>query len=589
MKKYFTFGLIMSLVGGACFAEHPMITQLLQEKQAKMKKLESCQGTTKNLKIAGISTLGITAVGVGANIAEAVVLSNTKDDVKKAKDARDEQLKIKENRKNHQEFIEMCRTIDGLLSSDEMSCFRTCFDESEYNNLLALLQQEADLSCKTTLNTITEKKTNCVDKDQHMLSLQFTQRNGQNEGEKETPKDEPFDPDDVYKYKQEKYTCTQKVKAVFDDVYDAVEKCKKQNNLNDDDILNIMYIMGTTNQYEEILIDKKIRRVYTLPNLYCDAGFSIDKDMGECEADASDGKPKTLEQKCKERHPNGTPERLACCYAGGATKWDDKTSTCSCRESNQEWKGGKCVAKPGDGNGGKGGANGGNNGSVQTPEQPAGPTERSFEITRKIKHDSVNQEINNFRYNAQIDPECQSSRTTYVGNYLWRQTCANHIYNVTIKNIDCGSGMEWNYVNNTCEQEQPKEVDVNVDTSMFNSIRTKTPAQAAGLANLAMEIAGGQRNTCGVSGTRVTCGGGKYVFNFKSTSESLPNYYNGDITTVVCRMYGGTPTYGKINKYNACDYVDKATCDKMINAVTRGVAASVGTKYTNSRCEFTWQ
>ena len=80
------------------FAQHPRITQLIAEKQAKMEKLEKCQGTTKSLKIAGISTLGITAVGVGANIAEAVVLNKTKDEVKKATEARDEQKKIKEAR-----------------------------------------------------------------------------------------------------------------------------------------------------------------------------------------------------------------------------------------------------------------------------------------------------------------------------------------------------------------------------------------------------------------------------------------------------------------------------------------------------------
>lgn len=182
MKKYFTFGLIMSLVSGACFAEHPMITQLIREKQQKMEKLEKCKGTTKNLKIAGISTLGITAVGVGANIAEAVVLSNTKEDVKKAKVARDEQLRIKENR---QEFIEMCNEIGGQLLNNQKECYKLCFEETEYNTLLSLIQQEADISCKIITNTTTEKKTSCVDKDKHLLSLQLTPRNGQSQGEKE--------------------------------------------------------------------------------------------------------------------------------------------------------------------------------------------------------------------------------------------------------------------------------------------------------------------------------------------------------------------------------------------------------------------
>ena len=105
MKKYFTFGLIMSLVSGACFAEHPMIAQLIREKQQKMEKLEKCKGTTKNLKIAGISTLGITAVGVGANIAEAVVLDKAKTATKKA----EKDFKAEEKKKTDREAAEKAR------------------------------------------------------------------------------------------------------------------------------------------------------------------------------------------------------------------------------------------------------------------------------------------------------------------------------------------------------------------------------------------------------------------------------------------------------------------------------------------------
>jgi len=95
MKKYIIFGLMISLVGGACFAQHPRIAQLIAEKQAKMEKLEKCQGTTKKLKIAGISTLGVTAVGVGANIAEAVVLKDAKSKLAESQDAYNEQDCIK--------------------------------------------------------------------------------------------------------------------------------------------------------------------------------------------------------------------------------------------------------------------------------------------------------------------------------------------------------------------------------------------------------------------------------------------------------------------------------------------------------------
>lgn len=98
MKKAIVSSLVLSMIPGLCLGVNDRIYKLMQEKQEKMEKLEKCQGTTKNLKIAGISTLGITAVGVGTNIAEAVVLNDYKSDVAKAKDARDAQLKIKNER-----------------------------------------------------------------------------------------------------------------------------------------------------------------------------------------------------------------------------------------------------------------------------------------------------------------------------------------------------------------------------------------------------------------------------------------------------------------------------------------------------------
>lgn len=86
MKKCFVIGLIMALVPQVgAIAAQKTVDMLIAEKQAKIKKLEKCKGTTKDLKIAGISTLGITAVGVGANIAEAVVLNDYKDKVSKEK------------------------------------------------------------------------------------------------------------------------------------------------------------------------------------------------------------------------------------------------------------------------------------------------------------------------------------------------------------------------------------------------------------------------------------------------------------------------------------------------------------------------
>ena len=82
MKKYFFIGLVIALMPNMCPAFSTRISDLTAEKQAKMKKLEKCQGTTKGLKIAGLSTLGLTAVGVAGNIAEAVVLNDYDKKVK---------------------------------------------------------------------------------------------------------------------------------------------------------------------------------------------------------------------------------------------------------------------------------------------------------------------------------------------------------------------------------------------------------------------------------------------------------------------------------------------------------------------------
>ena len=50
---------------------------------------------------------------------------------------------------------------------------------------------------------------------------------------------------------------------------------------------------------------------------------------------------------CKELYPNGSKERLACCYAGAATKWtgDERNGTCTCVDTTLVWNGAKCIQK----------------------------------------------------------------------------------------------------------------------------------------------------------------------------------------------------------------------------------------------------
>ena len=83
MKKYLASVLLLLIAPGICFGASARYTQLVREKQRKMEQLEKCMGTNKGLQIAGISTLGLTAVGVAGNIAEANIIKKNEKTLEK--------------------------------------------------------------------------------------------------------------------------------------------------------------------------------------------------------------------------------------------------------------------------------------------------------------------------------------------------------------------------------------------------------------------------------------------------------------------------------------------------------------------------
>jgi len=164
MKKAIISSLILSLIPGFCLGVNDRIYKLMQEKQAKMEKLEKCQGTTKNLKIAGLSTLGITAVGVGANIAEAVVLNDYKSDVAKAKDARDAQQKIKDDRlaklaKEQEADIIQNRETEKEVESESVEAPKTKIKNNDVSDVFDT-EQACKESCKTSTGCFPLTATN---------------------------------------------------------------------------------------------------------------------------------------------------------------------------------------------------------------------------------------------------------------------------------------------------------------------------------------------------------------------------------------------------------------------------------------------
>ncbi len=61
------------------------IRRLLEEKEEKIKQLEQCDGKRKGWMIAGISTIGLTAVGIGVNIAQSNKSNRLSDQIDNAK------------------------------------------------------------------------------------------------------------------------------------------------------------------------------------------------------------------------------------------------------------------------------------------------------------------------------------------------------------------------------------------------------------------------------------------------------------------------------------------------------------------------
>ena len=75
MKRCYILGILAGIAPCMCMGQSATVSKLIKEKQRKMEELEKCMGTTKGLKIAGISTIGVTAVGVAGNIVEAAIIS----------------------------------------------------------------------------------------------------------------------------------------------------------------------------------------------------------------------------------------------------------------------------------------------------------------------------------------------------------------------------------------------------------------------------------------------------------------------------------------------------------------------------------
>ncbi len=90
MKKIISFVGLFAVLGVGVGDAHGVamsaqVRRLLQEKQEKIEQLEKCEGKKQGWMIAGISTIGLTAVGVGVNIAQASKSNRLSDEIEMEK------------------------------------------------------------------------------------------------------------------------------------------------------------------------------------------------------------------------------------------------------------------------------------------------------------------------------------------------------------------------------------------------------------------------------------------------------------------------------------------------------------------------
>ena len=151
MKKSILFGILVLILPNYVFGYSARYEELVAEKQRKMEELEKCTGNVNAWKIAGISTIGLTAVGVVGNIA----LSNTKKDYDKKIANTD--VQINQTKTNISELQEKKR-----LAAEEENKKRSACEliGGEYNN--------GTCTCKDPNKEY--KDGNCVDKEKPKIT-----------------------------------------------------------------------------------------------------------------------------------------------------------------------------------------------------------------------------------------------------------------------------------------------------------------------------------------------------------------------------------------------------------------------------------
>lgn len=138
---------------GVTGAESATVAKLLAEKQQKMAKLEQCAKKVKGFKIAGISTLGLTAVGVGGN----VMLASKQKDISHQITSTKAQIE-----KKQEELEKINEKIDVANEQKRIEDEKREAEEQRLNNCPGNLYRSIQSLCP-----------NCVTKDDRESMCEF--------------------------------------------------------------------------------------------------------------------------------------------------------------------------------------------------------------------------------------------------------------------------------------------------------------------------------------------------------------------------------------------------------------------------------
>lgn len=159
MKKYFLLGLMIAIAPNICFGAGARYTQLVREKQRKMEELEKCMGATNGLKIAGLSTIGLTAVGVAGNVAQAKKLDEYESGIEsKQKELEKVNKDIAEKEAEIKKAKEAEEAAAAQKKTDEEAKGKAIADEKEK---IAKKQQEKSNPTPAPIN---ENQQQCINR-----------------------------------------------------------------------------------------------------------------------------------------------------------------------------------------------------------------------------------------------------------------------------------------------------------------------------------------------------------------------------------------------------------------------------------------